>query len=949
MHAAGVRSACDQTLVSHSCDQDRLLFVHVVSPAADSFPTMTKTSDEQLVKVDGTCDQQHSELLNNQQVNPHSLTKRITLRKPNLDSILGQGNAGVSPELISMRKQIFQRPAVPLPTVRSSTDSSKIYVRSNTIDSSSSSIKILNTGIKRCNKTSPVVLDKSRAGLVMRRTLSGDSVEQMTVRSDKENSRTSSNRGKTIITISQIEKERSSLQQQVSELVRNAETKKAEIASLKMEVNRLKETSLPSSHISDHPNKELETLRKENRTLRERLDEFERSGPMAIQIADENRKAEDVTAGQPLAAASGESSKACPDGLAPSTEHQSRDWDKTSSSSMSEISVACLQDRISQMEESHYSTNEELQATLQELQDLQDQVNILQIENESLETDKAVLYESLCSQTERLEESRSQVYKLKQILFSGPQDETAAGVTAGASASPSPAAGQNQEYLVELLRSSQQEYDELAAKKEELASTVSESKLKMAEIEKELENAVVSMKELENKIGNLSDEKKQTEVSLSETQKTMSALRIEISVMKAQLEKEQAKVAELVRDRDARGTSDLDVVLREVRQDKERIEVEAVKMQELLALTQLETSKLSEKVKAAEHELSVLKSGAEAKIKEMDERLLQETKEKARCLKQLEVLQSAAHDAEAKCQRHLEDKRELKATLSELQKQLNAEQSRTFCLLTELEDIRSRFNDRQTEWKAFQDDLLTTVRVANDFKTEAQETVEKIVLKNRKLQDQITELESENSKLKVCQIELQRMSSTPTSDSGPPVAVVPPVAPRRSVSVSPVCYSTPPRSPMRSISMEPVGSQLVKRDIPIARSSIAKWVDLRNTSQLSVKTLIDSIESASKHKASKSGPSTPSSSVTSPSTESPFNGSIVPEASEKSATESGAIQSASDGKESAAESCTPKQMSLTGNKYDGIRRNNLRLVSSFTFARSHWHLTHCFALSVSRR
>lgn len=30
------------------------------------------------------------------------------------------------------------------------------------------------------------------------------------------------------------------------------------------------------------------------------------------------------------------------------------DWDKHSSSSMSEVSVACLQDRILQMEETHY-------------------------------------------------------------------------------------------------------------------------------------------------------------------------------------------------------------------------------------------------------------------------------------------------------------------------------------------------------------------------------------------------------------------------------------------------------------------------------------------------------------------------------------------------------------------------------------------------------------------
>ena len=45
-------------------------------------------------------------------------------------------------------------------------------------------------------------------------------------------------------------------------------------------------------------------------------------------------------------------------------------WDRLSNKSsdgMSEVSVACLQDRIIQMEETHYSTSEELQATLQVL------------------------------------------------------------------------------------------------------------------------------------------------------------------------------------------------------------------------------------------------------------------------------------------------------------------------------------------------------------------------------------------------------------------------------------------------------------------------------------------------------------------------------------------------------------------------------------------------------
>jgi len=36
------------------------------------------------------------------------------------------------------------------------------------------------------------------------------------------------------------------------------------------------------------------------------------------------------------------------------TPERDRDWDKLSCSSLSEVSVACLQDRIMQMEETHY-------------------------------------------------------------------------------------------------------------------------------------------------------------------------------------------------------------------------------------------------------------------------------------------------------------------------------------------------------------------------------------------------------------------------------------------------------------------------------------------------------------------------------------------------------------------------------------------------------------------
>jgi cell division protein FtsB len=55
---------------------------------------------------------------------------------------------------------------------------------------------------------------------------------------------------------------------------------------------------------------------------------------------------------------------------------------------------------------------------------------------------------------------------------------------------------------------------------------------------------------------------------------------------------------------------------------------------------------------------------------------------------------------------------------------------------------------QSTEWGQFQSDLLMTVRVANDFKTEAQQELEKLVLENKSLRDKLRGLEAQVEKLK---------------------------------------------------------------------------------------------------------------------------------------------------------------------------------------------------------
>lgn len=157
-----------------------------------------------------------------------------------------------------------------------------------------------------------------------------------------------------------------------------------------------------------------------------------------------------------------------------SMSQSSFDWDKQSTSSS--VSLANLQDRINQMEETHYSTSEELQATLQELNDLQDQVHRLQVENEQLDFDKILLAETLCAQDKKLKVLNKQMLHMQKLLIEQYKDEKKHEVL-----KPS----QREEELVEVLKICEEELTELAQDKFDLKATIEDLRQKCLELEEE--------------------------------------------------------------------------------------------------------------------------------------------------------------------------------------------------------------------------------------------------------------------------------------------------------------------------------------------------------------------------------------------------------------------------------------------------------------------------------
>ncbi|XP_014598227.1 PREDICTED: cytospin-A-like isoform X3 [Polistes canadensis] len=413
------------------------------------------------------------------------------------------------------------------------------------------------------------------------------------------------------------------------------------------------------------------------------------------------------------------------------------DWDKHSSSSISEVSVACLQDRILQMEETHYSTNEELQATIQELSDLQAQLTELQADNERLTEEKGVLLESLCRQTEKLEDSRSKVDTLQGLLLreEEPQESSKGYNT------------EREQKLVDLLKSAQEEREALLQKQEELTSELKNLRTTADANATEAERLRKCVNLLESTIETVNIERKQLDVELAEARQEGANRSIEISRLATLLDNARAKIEELEQSRQVENKSEADELLDAARREKDTLETQAAALQEQLARSHCDHDRLRDQYSQLQEEYKVARNNAKSAIDDLEYRLNQLKDERLSVSTELQLVRDSLAELQTQCQRHLEDKRELKAALSEAQRREREAQTHQYELERALAEERKLRQEESAEWEQFQTDLLMTVRVANDFKTEAQSELERVVLENKTQRDKLRSLEAQLDKL----------------------------------------------------------------------------------------------------------------------------------------------------------------------------------------------------------
>lgn len=387
------------------------------------------------------------------------------------------------------------------------------------------------------------------------------------------------------------------------------------------------------------------------------------------------------------------------------------------------------------MEETHYSTNEELQATLQELADLQSQLTELQSDNDRLIEEKEVLFQSLCRQTEKLEDSRNKIVKLQELLLRDSDQQEAVMTT------------EREQKLLDLLKNAQEERETMFIKHEELQSDIKEMRAALEAATTEKLRSIERISLLESTLDAGAAERKQIDAELLQAREESSQRQIEISRLTTLLENARSKIDELEQERSIGVRSDLSDLLDIARKEKDLLESDMTTLQESLSKSQCEVQKLKDQIAAITEECKVTRNNAKCALSDLEYKFEQMKQDKSKLSHELQMAQENLNELQVQCKCHLEDKTQLENLLVETQRHLGDTERQLIESDDALNNERKLRKIEKEEWKQFQSDLLMTVRVANDFKTEAQMAHEQLVIDNKTQKERIRALEQENIRL----------------------------------------------------------------------------------------------------------------------------------------------------------------------------------------------------------
>ncbi|KAI4797342.1 hypothetical protein KUCAC02_025163 [Chaenocephalus aceratus] len=353
-------------------------------------------------------------------------------------------------------------------------------------------------------------------------------------------------------------------------------------------------------------------------------------------------------------------------------------------------------ERIHQMEENQHSTAEELQATLQELSDLQQITQELNGENERLGEEKVILMDSLCQQSDKLELYGRQIEYLRCLL-----EEQHISYSLEEDIKSGRYLELEQRYG-DLADNARFEREQLLGVQQHLSNT-----LKMAEQDNaDSQEMIGALKERNHQMERIMESERQGRAAmgaaLEEYKMAVSSDQAELSRCRAQLDQERQRVAELYslhsetfskldgeyrdfRDRVQRQMTDQERIVDKQRGDLQEKETEIADMKETIfeledEVEQHRALKLHDNLIITDLENSVKKLQDQKHDMEREIKILHR-----RLRADLQTAVVIANDIKSEAQEEIGD----------LRRRLVDNQEKNEKLCKELDDVKTRKQDEE--------------------------------------------------------------------------------------------------------------------------------------------------------------------------------------------------------------------------------------------------------------
>uniref|UniRef100_H3CSZ6 Cytospin-A n=1 Tax=Tetraodon nigroviridis TaxID=99883 RepID=H3CSZ6_TETNG len=584
--------------------------------------------------------------------------------------------------------------------------------------------------------------------------------------------------------------ERGLLECQIKELLAEAKAKDSEISNLRLELQHFKVKasthSSPPSISEREPQadveqgqvdealqlvgelrekngkfqRELAILREENQVLKEKLLSLEASIPAG---ADPSPHSEALVNGLPSDSRSStqqeESSlrtsvSSSSDMAKDSPSPDSSEFEKIPSCSESvksgssgesgsggpagqDVSVRSLTEQIHKMEESHHSTAEELQATLQELADQQQMVQELTAENERLAEEKRLLQTSLQQQRERGEllgqKNESLAGRLQELVQAQAQREEEL-------CSQGPRLAELEQRHADLVESSRFEREKLVDIQQQLTGSLRA----LEEEHQRAQGQVCCLREEMEKLQAQLDQELETAgqaaQAAEEQRATAEALRLENSRLKAQVDTERQKMGELKAMHNASDTGEVQSLLKAAHAERDRMEALSALREELLH-ARAETEHVRATLSTVEDKIyRSQQEQAGEREQELRNRISSAEEQRVLAENQVKDLKENIFELEDQVEQHRAvncHANQAVLDMENLAKKLEEQKAEAE---RQLKVLTRKLKEEKEEWRRFQADLQTAVVVANDIKVEAQQGL-------RAVRRQLQEEQDRNAKL----------------------------------------------------------------------------------------------------------------------------------------------------------------------------------------------------------